>query len=54
MVKDTTFEFRLDSQLKEKAKAKAAKEGRKLSDVLREFLEKWVSEEEVEKEEAPE
>jgi len=42
MAKDTTFEFRLDSQLKEKAKTKAEGEGRSLADVLREFLEEWV------------
>ena len=42
MDKDTTYKIRLNSQLKQTAHTKARKQGRKLSDVIREFLQQWV------------
>jgi hypothetical protein len=53
MVKDARFEFRLESNLKEKAMVKAQRQGRKLADVLCEFLREWVKDTPTEEEKPP-
>jgi len=53
MVKDARFEFRIESDLKEKAMAKAQRQGRKLAEVLCELLREWVKDEPTKKEKPP-
>jgi len=53
MVKDTRFELRIESDLKEKAMAKAQHQGRKLADVLCELLREWVKDEPTEEKKPP-
>ena len=44
MDKDEVIQIRLSAAEKERVVAVAAKRGRKLSEVIREFLMKWVKE----------
>jgi len=53
MVKDARFEFRLESDLKKRAMAKAQRQSRKLAEVLCELLREWVENEPTEEEKPP-
>ena len=46
MEQDSVYKLRLSSQLKAEAHAKARRHGRKLADVIRDLLIKWLAEDE--------